>query len=315
MNNVKPLLDFYRSDLSNHVKRLSEPLSKLLGIDSFCYQTNSSDGRYSLVSNTPDIVEFYYHHNSYKKNPYISHPQNFKTGADLPMILNANYRDAQELTNCRFGLGNILFLILKTDSICHIFGFSSTRKEVLIESIFLNHMDLLVKFRDYFLAEWSQHRNKIDNYTVNMGEIIGHSYFDRVSNEPASLSEERTSEFLSLVDRGSDREREFENSLIRKTLILIENNLSSPMNLKTLAKTVGASPSTLMRQFKKSKKQTLFSYIKERRMEQAMRLIECGKFSIADVAIRVGYGNFGAFSDAFKAQYNNPPSSYRPNSR
>ena len=54
-----------------------------------------------------------------------------------------------------------------------------------------------------------------------------------------------------------------------------------------------------------------YGYIKARRLEEGRRLIEAGTHPVGDVALLVGYENFGAFSTAFKAHFGRSPSSFR----
>jgi AraC-like DNA-binding protein len=49
-----------------------------------------------------------------------------------------------------------------------------------------------------------------------------------------------------------------------------------------------------------------------RRLEEARRLIEAGTHAVGQVAVLVGYENFGAFSTAFKRQFGRSPSSFLP---
>lgn len=313
MERIEPILDFYKSPLSDKVKKLCEPLETTFGIDSFCYQVNSSTGRYAIVSNTPEIISYYYGNHFYRNNPYIKHPDNYQTGAILPLLSDQEYRDSQLLTNQEFGMNNILFLTLKEGSLCHIFGFSTTKKGLALETVYLNHLPLLEKFRDYFLKEWRSYSNKMNDYTVNIGEIIGPKYYERRKQMIAHLPESIKKGFLSAINSESiQNSNQNGNLLAEKTITLIEQDLSASFEIGKLSKAVGASQSTLMRHFKTATNQTLHSYIKNRRMDEAMKLIKAGTYSIGEVALSVGYENFGAFSEAFKAQFKKPPSFFKP---
>lgn len=91
-------------------------------------------------------------------------------------------------------------------------------------------------------------------------------------------------------------------------LKFIESNLFEPMDLPLIAKEAGASVPTLNRKFKIGIGQTPYSYIKSRRLEEAMLLLKSGSYPVGQVALLVGYENFGAFTDAFKSKYGKPPS-------
>lgn len=98
------------------------------------------------------------------------------------------------------------------------------------------------------------------------------------------------------------------DSITIQALKIIEANLFEKFDLNSIAKRSGASVSTLIRKFKLDTGQTPYSYAKHRRLDEAMRLLKTTHKPVGDVAILVGYENFGAFSDAFKARFGLSPS-------
>lgn len=97
----------------------------------------------------------------------------------------------------------------------------------------------------------------------------------------------------------------------QKALRYIEGNLFSVMSIEDLASRIGASSATLRRRFNESLKRGPQDYIRERRLEEAARLLNNPDSSISEVATLVGYENFGSFSEAFKKQFGQSPSEYR----
>ena len=96
-----------------------------------------------------------------------------------------------------------------------------------------------------------------------------------------------------------------------RALRYIESNLFSKTPLAAIARQAFASPSTLLRQFRRDTGKSPYGYIKTRRLEEARRLIEAGTHPVGDVAMLVGYENFGSFSTAFKKHFGRPPSSFQ----
>jgi AraC-like DNA-binding protein len=101
-----------------------------------------------------------------------------------------------------------------------------------------------------------------------------------------------------------------EESLAMRAVRYIETNLFDELDLEHLCAILGTSSSSLLRHFKKETGSTPYAYVKARRMEEALRLLQTGKHPVGDVALLVGYENFGAFSDAFKSVHGKPPSSF-----
>jgi AraC-like DNA-binding protein len=97
-----------------------------------------------------------------------------------------------------------------------------------------------------------------------------------------------------------------------RALRYIEANLFSELALSTIAGRAFASPSTLLRHFRRDTGRSPHAYVKTRRLEEARRLVEAGGAPVGDVAMLVGYENFAAFSTAFKRHFGAPPSAFRP---
>ena len=102
------------------------------------------------------------------------------------------------------------------------------------------------------------------------------------------------------------------DSVTSRALRYIESNLFSKIPLEAIARQAFASASTLLRQFQRDTGQSPYGYIKTRRLEEARRLLEAGTHPVGDVAMLVGYENFGSFSTAFKNHFGKPPSSFQP---
>ncbi len=106
----------------------------------------------------------------------------------------------------------------------------------------------------------------------------------------------------------ADLENDEADPVAVRALRHIEANLFEPLDLTDIAKVSYASVSTLLRHFKSDVGITPYLYIKNRRLEEALRLLKTGQYPVGDVALLVGYENFGAFSEAFKDKYKRSPS-------
>lgn len=105
-----------------------------------------------------------------------------------------------------------------------------------------------------------------------------------------------------------------DDNVTSRALRYIESNLFLKTPLGEIARQAFASPSTLLRQFRRDTGKTPHAYIKVRRLEEARRLLERGTHPVGDVGVLVGYENFGSFSTAFKKHFGHRPSSLQPES-
>lgn len=121
-------------------------------------------------------------------------------------------------------------------------------------------------------------------------------------------------EVLKIFFRKSTMEQRPQNledqPAIQRALKFIETNLFEELTLDRIAQNAFTSVSSLLREFRKRIKKTPFVYIRDRRLEEALRLLRKGLYPVGEVAILVGYHNFGAFSEAFKRKYKKSPSDF-----
>jgi len=124
-------------------------------------------------------------------------------------------------------------------------------------------------------------------------EIVKELYF--VSHEQHSKSE-RASVVRS------------ESPLVQRAMALVEEHLFDADVAARLAKRVGASASTLLRTFKREVGVGPRTYIQRRRLDESLMLLKSRRFAVGEVASMVGYRNFAAFSQAFRARFGMRPS-------
>jgi AraC-like DNA-binding protein len=102
-----------------------------------------------------------------------------------------------------------------------------------------------------------------------------------------------------------------DDTVMGRAVRYIEANLFSDVSLPTLAHHAFASPSTILRHFRRDTGKTPHAYVRVRRLEEARRLLEAGTHAIGDIGLLVGYENFAAFTTAFTRHFGAPPSSFR----
>ena len=98
---------------------------------------------------------------------------------------------------------------------------------------------------------------------------------------------------------------------IRKTIDFISNNLNRNIMIGEIAEYLGLSEKYLSSLFKKETKQTIVSYIEQRKMEAASQMLIYTENSFAQIADSLCYCSQSYFSKIFKKYYKLTPLQYR----
>jgi AraC-like DNA-binding protein len=99
--------------------------------------------------------------------------------------------------------------------------------------------------------------------------------------------------------------------LLKKALHFIESNLFKDISIGELARHIAASESSLLRTFHKEIHRTPIGYIKERRLDEALKLLKSNKYTIGEISDLVGYESVSAFTSSFKKRFGVTPQHYR----
>lgn len=179
MSDVNDLLNFYSSNLSEEFKRLARPLFDCFDLTDFAYSLSEPNGGFFQISNNPEVGHFYFGNRLYQFNPFICHPQNYKNNqviitSDFP---HRSFHRAQKLVKDQYGLENFLILYKREQDLAHIFMFSSRLENVPLNTIFISNLPTLIRFVEYFLNEWKPYQSRMDSFKINLGELLGPSYF------------------------------------------------------------------------------------------------------------------------------------------
>lgn len=115
-------------------------------------------------------------------------------------------------------------------------------------------------------------------------------------------------------DAGADRASlvQKHSPTVERALARIEAHLFEAPKIRELARSAGASESTLLRAFKRELGCTPSAYWRMRRLDEALVLLESGQHGVAEVAALVGYDNASAFAHAFALRFGRAPSELLP---
>jgi AraC family transcriptional regulator, regulatory protein of adaptative response / methylphosphotriester-DNA alkyltransferase methyltransferase len=92
---------------------------------------------------------------------------------------------------------------------------------------------------------------------------------------------------------------------------IVASEYSRPLTIDEVARRVATSPRQLQRVFADVGGLGFRSYLRRVRMCQAARLLTCADIPVKEVGRRVGYGDPGQFSKAFKRTFGLSPSESR----
>lgn len=99
--------------------------------------------------------------------------------------------------------------------------------------------------------------------------------------------------------------------IVKKTLLLIENDLTADLSLKAIAKKNNVSSGYFSVIFKKEIGQTLTEFVNQKRVERAKELLKTTSLQIQTIAQHCGILDLHYFCRIFKRQVGKTPSEYR----
>lgn len=206
MSGVNDLLRFYTTNLSNKFQRLSEVLKTTFGLDGFWYTYLSPEGDFFQIGNHPGVGETYFGNELHLENPFFCHPDNYTN--NIPLITNdLKYKEfhlAQKKVQSLYGFQNFLCIPKKEGAHLHLFLFSCSRPDAPLNAIFLQNSFALSRFSDYFLSCWKKDFLRMENFTFNIGEILGKKFYSKPPLPFVIAPKEALCRFgkeLGLIDR------------------------------------------------------------------------------------------------------------------
>ena len=92
---------------------------------------------------------------------------------------------------------------------------------------------------------------------------------------------------------------------------VVEAHLYSSISIVELASLTGRSLSTFKRDFETQFNDTPANFIKEKKLEKALELLQSTELSVSEICYEVGFQDTSHFTKTFKQKYNQSPSEYR----
>lgn len=132
----------------------------------------------------------------------------------------------------------------------------------------------------------------------------------------------RTIELGYVLSRGAWKRSETErphkpshDEIARRAQEVMTRDLSHPLTIPATARLCGTSPTVLKQSFREAYGQSVHEWYRECRMRYAAQLLENTSYSVAQIALEVGYSNPSKFSKVFSQLMGCTPSLWRATHR
>lgn len=226
--------------------------------------------------------------------------KSYKTCAPIVSIIPFHKEEIHEIeiekdNNCSFGLIEIDLKLLAGGVAEHYsrifekarFFFNYSETEEFSEKFSIQEQGFFEQFlNNSFVPKYQAFFKKFHNDWAM--KIINFS----ADNPGNNLSKTKD---VSLLLRSYD----FDQLEVAKRLL--EDNLTNPPSIKEISRQVGINDNKLKYAFKQVYGVTMNGYVREKRIEKAIKLIESDYNSgIYEIAEKVGYSNKGHFAQRFK---------------
>ncbi len=108
-----------------------------------------------------------------------------------------------------------------------------------------------------------------------------------------------------------NRSKSISSKQIVKCVEYIHANLQQDLKLDGIADYLGMTPTYLSRLFKKEMGESISSYIKTKRLENAANLLQYTNYSISEISEYMNFSSQSHFTSSFQKLYNITPKRYR----
>lgn len=141
--------------------------------------------------------------------------------------------------------------------------------------------------------------------------------FARFLQQACEVLEARTTQLRTWLEAPSSQAKRshlrggLSPAALRRVQLFVEANLGRTIHLHDLAARAALSPYHFARAFKTSAGMTPRTYVEQRRVEQAKKLLTESSQSLAQVAMEVGFGTQSRLTSTFKRRTGFTPGEYR----
>ncbi len=116
---------------------------------------------------------------------------------------------------------------------------------------------------------------------------------------------------LAIRANGKGNDEEKGSGRMKKALVYIHYNFQKPVKAGEVARHVGYSPNYFSAEFKKETGVEFQKYLRDLRLDFAMKLLRLSRLSVTEVCFECGFNTLPHFSSAFKKRFGVSPENFK----
>ncbi len=117
-------------------------------------------------------------------------------------------------------------------------------------------------------------------------------------------------EFTAPSNPGSVVRQNYRDELFERVVTYVESKLYEPLTIAEICQQFSLSRSSLQLLFKNAVDQSPKKYISDMKLEKSCQMLRENKYTVSEIALRLGYSSIHYFSNAFSQKYHVSPSEY-----
>lgn len=150
---------------------------------------------------------------------------------------------------------------------------------------------------------------------LDMWVIFGYdirNYFKQIPHIDA-FEEWALSMCKVIIENKEEKKKKVNTDFEAELIKLVKENIENDISLDMLADRLNIRPDTLSKLFKSAVGMNYSEYIKDQKMEYAVELLLSDKYTVKEIAEKLGYNSIQYFIKMFKSTYGDTPHQYKKN--
>lgn len=188
---------------SDVVKKRTRALQHL-GITRFYYSFIKPNGEHLLLSDSPQTVEFYYEQQLYNNDPYMRHPDNYKSGFfNIETFKKDGFNASLAHVAQKFKTNPIVGLCEKRDDYVEFFRFWGEGGEKNTFDIAnVQYANLLKAFASHFKEECAHIIRPQTEHFFSLKDLVGADLFEATKTPSVNIDAKTVRKYLKEIGLG-----------------------------------------------------------------------------------------------------------------